>query len=379
MEKKKPSVMAAGGAGQLKEDVMDRNLCIGCGACVNLCPYFGNYRGRTVQLFDCDLAEGRCFAFCPKAGVDLECLSQAVHGRPYDGAALGHHREVVAARAGGRMPRGIFQGGGTVSALVASALRHGRAQAAVLTDRDGATPVARRVTHWREVVACATSKFAAAPTLAAVNRAVADGVARLAVVGTPCQVTAVAQMRTNPVGRPDFVDPFAFTVGLFCNWSLDLRGLERLLAGRPGAAQAVRMDIPPPPADSMIVETADDRLEVPLKEVKSLIPETCFICPDMTSELADVSVGMFEGRPGWNTLIIRTRAGAEVVAQAEDEGFLEIDPLPAERLEHLCLAAAEKKKRALRILQRRNLVGEDRGAGRAALYIAQEVIENIFR
>ncbi len=372
--------MAEGGAERLTQDVFDRNLCIGCGACVDLCPYFGNYRGRTVQLFGCDLPEGRCFAFCPKAEVDLERLAQAVHGRHYDGSPLGHHREVVAARAGGRMPPGRFQSGGTVSALVACALKHARVDTAVLTGRDGWTPVARLVSDWREVGACATSKFAAAPTLAGVNRALADGVARLAVVGTPCQMTAVVQMRTNPLGQPDFVDPFAFTVGLFCNWSLEPRGLARLLAGRGlDPAQVVRMDIPPPPADTMVVETVGGRLEVPLREIKPLIPETCFICPDMTSELADVSVGMFEGRAGWNTLIIRTRTGAEVVAQAEGEGFLEIDPLPGERLEHLCLAAAEKKRRALRILERRNLVGAGRKDDHAAVLIAREVVEKIFR
>ncbi|MBT3226985.1 MAG: 4Fe-4S binding protein [Deltaproteobacteria bacterium] len=33
---------------------MNRHLCIGCGMCVNLCPYFKNYKGKTSMVFSCD-------------------------------------------------------------------------------------------------------------------------------------------------------------------------------------------------------------------------------------------------------------------------------------------------------------------------------------
>jgi hypothetical protein len=57
------------------------------------------------------------------------------------------------------------------------------------------------------------------------------------------------------------------------------------------------MNIPPPPADMLILQMDDGRIDIPLSEVKPLIPHTCFICPDMTSEWSDVSVGMFEADP----------------------------------------------------------------------------------
>jgi coenzyme F420 hydrogenase subunit beta len=355
------------GSTELKRDVLDRNLCIGCGACVDLCPYFEIYRGRTVQLFACDLPAGRCFAYCPKTEVDLDALSQAIHGKSYDGSPLGHYREVMAARAGKNMPSGGFQGGGTVSALMTFALKRNLVNAVVLTDHDGLQPVPRLVDDWQDVVRCATSKFSAAPTLAGVNRAVTQGFSRLGVVGTPCQLAALSQMRLNPMEQNGFVDPIAFTVGLFCNWSLDLAGFSTLLAGRLDLASVKRVDIPPPPADRVIVYTDGEPVEIPLSEIRPLIPETCFICLDMTSELADVSVGMFEGRPGWNTVVIRSQTGAQIVAEACRHGFLETEPLPAERLEHLTRATGEKKERALRMLKRRNLVNGDGEETRCAV------------
>jgi coenzyme F420 hydrogenase subunit beta len=53
------------GPRELIEDVFKKNLCIGCGACVELCPYFKNYKGQTAMLYPCTLSRGRCFAFCP--------------------------------------------------------------------------------------------------------------------------------------------------------------------------------------------------------------------------------------------------------------------------------------------------------------------------
>jgi coenzyme F420 hydrogenase subunit beta len=364
------------GSNELMEDVHKRELCIGCGACVDICPYFVNYKGRTSRLFPCTLDQGRCFAYCPKAEVDLDHLARQICGYPYDGSPLGHYRQVLAGRAGHKMERALFQAGGTVSALLAFAMKTGLIDAAALTDREMLTPVARLVTDWRKIGGCAASKFMAAPTVSAVNRAVREGYSRIGLVGAPCQIVAAAQMRCNPLPKAEHRIPLAFAVGLFCNWSLDTRQLIDLMSPKLDISSIRGMNIPPPPAAVMLLDTENGPVEVPLSEIKPLIPHTCFICPDMTSELADVSVGMFEGRPHWNTLIVRSEKGVEVVDRARREGFLETEDFPAENLNHLSKAAADKKDRSLRTLLRRQLVNNQDGQ-RAALRIPPEVVEKI--
>ena len=100
------------GSNELIEDVLSRDLCIGCGACVELCPYFKNHKGKTAMLFPCTLSQGRCFAFCPKAEVDLDVLANRFWNAPYEGTPLGKYREVLMARAGERMETAAFQAGG---------------------------------------------------------------------------------------------------------------------------------------------------------------------------------------------------------------------------------------------------------------------------
>jgi len=364
------------GSGELLEDVHKRELCIGCGGCVDICPYFKNYKGQTAQLFPCTLEQGRCFAYCPKAEVDLNELTQKIWHVDYDGSPLGPYREVLASRAGIQMEKSAFQAGGTVSALMACALKNGLIDAAALTDRDGLAPVPRLITDWKKVAGCASSKFMASPTLSALNTGVREGYNRLGVVGTPCQMTAVAQMRSNPLERVEHTVPVGLSVGLFCNWSVDTRQLIDLLVQRVKICEIRGMDIPPPPAGIMTLETDNGPVAVSLSDIKPLIPHTCFVCLDMTSEFADLSVGMYEGRPGWNTLMIRSERGAEIVDQARRENFIETEGFPAENLKHLSKAAAEKKERSLRTLIRRGLIN-NQGDERATVRIPQEVVDKI--
>ena len=366
------------GSNELLEDVHKRELCIGCGACVDICPYFKNYKGKTAQLFPCTLEQGRCYGYCPKAEVDLDALSHNIHGVPYDGSPLGDYRQVLAARAGDKMKTGAFQSGGTVTTLLTFALKTGLIDAAALTDREALTPVPRIVTNWQDVARCASAKFMAAPTLSSVNLAVRKGYQNIGVVGTPCQMVAVAQMKSNPMGEEAHKVPLSLTVGLFCNWALDTRQLIDLLSEKLDIAGIVGMDIPPPPANVLVLDTENGRMEIPLSEIKPLIPHTCFICPDMTSELADISVGMFEGRPGWNTLILRSVKGVELVEHARKEGFLETGDFPAKNLKHLSRAAADKKERSMRTLIRRELIN-NKGEERAAVRISQKVVDKILK
>ena len=126
----------------------------------------------------------------------------------------------------------------------------------------------------------------------------------------------------------------------------------------------------------MVVKTGDRRLEIPLSEVRPLIPPTCFICLDMTSEWSDLSVGMFEGRSGWNTLIIRSEKGAELVQQAMAKGFLETDEMPSQNISRLAKAAAEKKKRSLQTLIKRDLINCEDGK-RSTVRLAPEIVKKI--
>lgn len=365
------------GSNELLEDVQNRELCVGCGACVNLCPYFKNHNGKTVMLFPCTLEQGRCYAYCPKAEVDYSDLAMKVRGEPYDESPIGNFLEIRIAKAGPKMKKANFQAGGTASSLIAFALDSGEIDGAVLTDSEGIVPKPRVVKDSDEVLQCASSKYSTAPVLAAYNQGIKDGLTRMGIVGMPCQMLALAQMKANPLQREDFLDAAALTIGLFCTWGLDRNKLFPYLAERVDISKIKGMDVPPPPSAVLEVDLGDEKYEISLDEIRPLVPETCFICPDMTSEWADVSVGVLEGDASWNSLIIRTERGKEIVNKAVEAGYLELGELPSENLDHLKEASGNKKMRGLSKAMEDGLFNTDEEGKHSAMRIDPEVADKI--
>jgi coenzyme F420 hydrogenase subunit beta len=69
----------------------------------------------------------------------------------------------------------------------------------------------------------------------------------------------------------------------------------------------------------------------------------------MTAEFSDISIGSAGSAfRGWNTVIIRTEAGVELVKFAKARGILETQALPDQRLSHLKSVALKRKRTAFK-------------------------------
>lgn len=333
---------------ELYQRVIAQGLCAACGACVGQCPYLVKFKGKTVKLDSCTRTEGRCYTYCPAASFDQELVSQEVFAAPYDRGGLGNFMEVKASRASSGEIVSIAQGGGTVTSLVIMALEKGLIDAAVLTGPGGPDGFAHGViaTTSEEAKACTGSKFIGAHSLEALRQALGQGFERIGVVGLPCQTRSVRKMQIHDIKKERFRERIRLVIGLFCNWTFSAREFTSFLALRNGNKEVKKYDIPPPPANVLTIETDNGVESISLDELRPLIQDACQKCPDMTSEFADLSVGMFEGRPGWNTLLIRTEIGKALARMAQEVGILQVEPFPEENLAHLRQACLNKKERA---------------------------------
>ncbi len=338
---------------RLKTEVMDAGLCVACGACLGLCPHIIFYDGQVAAPDECGLAEGRCYDLCPQAlepGPEARrqaLLAAAGQEMSPPSPPLGPYTAAWQARATAPDLAERGQYGGVVSTLVLLALESGLIGEAVLT-RAGlrGAPGGVRVRDRAGVLAAAGSVYAAGGSLMALNQALAEEADhRLGVVGLPCQALAAASMKAHPA-YPAAAARLGLVIGLFCTWNLPARGLRRLLEQEGISGPVKKYDIPPPPAEVFVVETEAGVKEIPLAKVRELTLAGCALCPDMTAELADLSVGAVEGRPGWNTVLVRTPAGAELWDLAQARGLVEVEPVAEDSLEHLRTAAAGKYARA---------------------------------
>jgi coenzyme F420 hydrogenase subunit beta len=330
------------GQGRLIGQVINKGLCVRCGACVGLCPYFDYFDGKVVVMDPCPAGTFRCLQICPRAGyTGTSPIAGEMTGD------IGVYREIVMARSTDGTIRRGSQYGGVVSALLIYSLEKGSISSAVLTDAgDSLAPKGRQVRERSEVLECSGSRYSASGSLSVMNRAVKGGHTRLAVVGLPCQIEALARMRLMQPDGDERTRAVALSIGLFCTWALDYTNLKTYLARQNVVDPILKFDIPPPPSEAFRVRTAAGWRDFPLSDIRAMVQKGCSLCDDLTAERADVSVGTVEGQEGWNTVISRTDTGYELLQSAVQEGWLETADLAGANLDHLKEAARNKRKRA---------------------------------
>jgi coenzyme F420 hydrogenase subunit beta len=356
---------------ELESEVINRELCTLCGACVGMCPYILAYRGRVLVRDVCDLSAGRCSTYCPRISLDVNELSRTVFDAPYDWNGMGTVLGIFMARPTDGKARARAQDAGTVSTFARFALEQGIIDSAVVTFFDDkAFPQARAVSDGEELVQSAGSSYMATPVLEAFNRAVKEpDRKRIGVVATPCQAMALARMKGLKPEEGSGIDKLELVIGLFCTWALSYPAFAEFLE-KEVPDPIVKYKIPPPPAQVLQTFTSQGETDLPLDRIMPFIRPACRFCHDMTSEFADISVGAVEftdvqvgdhakkGSP-WNTVIVRTERGMRLLDSARDKGIIETAQLPSNILDHLKNAARNKKRRALQNIVQRTGSRED--------------------
>lgn len=331
--------------------VIEPGRCVGCAACIVACPSdsigIGD-DGRPTLVRMCTGCSS-CWDFCPLAGLRAERLhTLGLDGGPEPAEGLGPVRAAYRARA--RERAAAAQDGGAVTALLAALLERRLIDGALLSRRRdafrGETVVA---TSAEEVRACAGSVYDQSLPLARLTEPLPDGVGRLALVGTPCQITAFRALERYPWDRrPAAVDSVALTIALFCTRSFDPARLRSLLRRRGVEPRRVaRIDV----RDGVLVAEGDGGaplLRAPVGELAAAGLRGCDECADFAGNAADLALGSIGSPDGYTTVLVRTRAGEEAWEAAA--GALDWEPLAD--LEPVALAARRNRRRALRHLRR---------------------------
>ena len=323
----------------LIDEVVTQGRCTSCGGCVGLCPHVCFVDGRVIWTDACTRDQGRCHDICPWVIAEE---------RGIQGDAIGSYKAIYQSRAKSAAVQDKGQYGGTIIALVLLAMEEGLIDKAILTSGEAnGAPRGRVVQEPSEVLRCSGSRYVAAGTLEAFNRAVKEEAIACGVVGLPCQVTALRNVQTSSLSHSQHKDSISLVLGLFCTWALDYRQLQKFFHDKGLDGVQKRYDIPPPPANVFRVITESEVIDFPLDLIRPMIMPGCGFCADMTAEAADVSVGAMEGMEGWNTLVVRTERGEDLVRLAESKGVLELETMPEENLAHLKEASIAKRKRGL--------------------------------
>ncbi|MGD9212883.1 MAG: Coenzyme F420 hydrogenase/dehydrogenase, beta subunit C-terminal domain [Desulfobacteraceae bacterium] len=329
----------------MQKEVIDRGTCVNCGTCAGLCACFQSVEGETVQVFPCDQKTGECYTCCP---LTFDALKNVLKRKSV--TDVGSYKEIWSSRMTGKnKPISSCQNGGTVSALVETAIRYKMINAAVLTGGDQHQAIPELIDDAKKVAQFASSKYTMAPTVSTLLKNLASTKRGLGFVGMPCQIRSVGKLLKNSRFADQLLRLKPLTIGLFCSWSLNELRMNNFFKEKQ-LRHIQRIDISAPPDQFVVLKSPSKNFKILLKEFQPLFNSGCSYCPDLTSEDADLSVGVNENEPNWNILIIRNDRGKKLVDLALKKEKIQIKPLPQKTLIQLYAAAKQKRKKAINIL-----------------------------
>ncbi len=218
-----------------------------------------------------------------------------------------------------------------MTAILANALDEGLIDAVVTVNEDRWTlkPSSVVITKSDVLMHQAGSRYSWwVPLLAALKNAVVERkLRRIAVVGVPCAIQAVARIRES---ENDLLKPYGkairLTIGLFCTESFDY---TLLVQGKLRSTynlephEIKKLDVK---GKLEVLKQDGSTTIVPLAELEACVRKGCHICTDLTAVRSDISAGAIGSPSGSTTLIVRTGIGKGFVDSAVRNRKLDVSP-----------------------------------------------------
>lgn len=334
-------------------DVANWRLCLGCGACVAACPDkklalvdFTDQGLRPVFAGgDCGSCSD-CIEVCPGVGVSHSKQISAGEAMDQLQESWGPVLEVWEGYASDPDIRFSGSSGGLASALALYCIEkmgmHGIAHAGP----DNDLPYRNRSLFSRtrkEVLSATGSRYSPASPCEQIPL-LEEAEGPCVFIGKPCDIEG---LRKTQAIRPKLARNVGAAIGIFCAGTPSTRGtldLLRKFGIRHEEVEEIRYRGRGWPGNfSIRLKGSSAWKELGTYQeawgfLEKYRPYRCYLCPDSTSEFADLSCGdpwyreIEEGEHGTSLVLVRTEKGREILKGAMEAGYVRLQPVKAEVL-----------------------------------------------
>ena len=341
---------------RLYGDVISKNLCTDCGACMLVCPENVIALEETGLSFEPQLT-GKCLGekctmciqVCPGAYIPRTLIEKKTLGRTRENSGLektqGVLQKVCIAQWEDKRVLQAAGSGGVVTGLLVYALEKGLIDGAILAGPREGKPwlsQARVATTPREVIEMAGSRYDSFPQLLGLAAALESDLKQVAIVGLPCHIQAIRKMELGGRSYHSWSERVRYRMGLWCIGNFSRNGIESMVQDRLGVplneVSKVQYQARPFPGQ-FTVTTKAGRVEsrewvsrhLLHRLASSYMLDSCLQCTDAQCDYADVSFGDPWGHTidrealrigiGFSTALVRTGNGSELIDRAREDGM----------------------------------------------------------
>jgi dihydroorotate dehydrogenase electron transfer subunit len=324
---------------ELSEEIIQTGKCIYCGACGAFCKNIQFDKEKEIPIEDgsckdmntCKDGYGLCYNLCPKTETEvipLSLLDKWVFGKKHE-KILGHYLDIASIKLTDKARETIPDKAGPLSGLLWLAMENGLIDSSIITDKDDDfRPVPMIAQNFQDIFKGAGYKPSQGPLLSLLGDAINKENVNIAVVGTPCQIQALRKLQNHPAFDYEAYDLVSLAIGTFCFGTYYNQLLDVVF--KESGINSSEIDKINTDKDNfnLKVHCNSTIREIPLNYLyEKAIRKACFSCSDYTASFADLSIGKFGSREGWNTVIVRTEKGKKVFDIAIEQGFVEVELL----------------------------------------------------
>ncbi|TXT66322.1 MAG: Coenzyme F420 hydrogenase subunit beta [Promethearchaeota archaeon] len=321
----------------LKEEVIDENICCACGACVAYCesqsfdviemidntPHFKS-AANEENCTEC----GLCYFICPQTAPLLDIMNETYQVKDN----VGPYKDIIAAKTTDELLMKIGQDGGVVTTILMYLFNTYQIDAAIVSEYDKELrPQPKLIFNPEELKNSAGTRYSISsqihplkdlyniPAKILEEKSIFNiDQLNIAFVGTPCQVRALRKMKLLNV-KPAHV--VKYIISLFCfenfnyNELYDIFQKKKKIEASDIKKTAIK--------GKFIVETSSDTTyEFELKELDNAVRSNCKNCDEFTGRFSDISVGSSGAPEGYSMIITRTEQGDEVIKKMMAQNYI---------------------------------------------------------
>ncbi|MEA2032425.1 MAG: Coenzyme F420 hydrogenase/dehydrogenase, beta subunit C-terminal domain [Euryarchaeota archaeon] len=300
----------------LNVEIIEKNLCSYCGACVSFCEHLELGPDAPVLKEDCSLDKegvlkcsenGTCYDVCPMTETDIEGLEKMfLDSKGISDEHLGIYKKLIAGKTAIE-----GQDGGMVTSMLVAGVEKELFDCVIVAERvDGYNAVPKITADVETIKKAKGTKYLQCPMVSKIGEAVKSGKRKIAIVGTPCEIRAVRKIQSVLLKEVPQIE--ITSIGLFCFESFyhdkfvsktrELFGIDLSSTSKIQIAKG-----------EYEVTVNGNRYKTKITHLEEMVRDSCRYCDDVTARLADVSVGSIGSAEGYSTVIVRSGRGEQLL------------------------------------------------------------------